>query len=72
MFYQLRANLFFTDRDPINDIIEEIQHRWDKAQVVNPGTEAQECSEVEIVENHHDADPNEPCAELYHENNCPG
>ena len=71
MFYQLRANLFFRDDDAIDDIVDKIHDHFSDAHVVNPGAPNQECSEYQVLVNHHDSDPNEPCFELNSWDNCP-
>lgn len=71
MFYQLRANLYFQTTDHTDDIMDKILDHFDDTCVINPGTPEQECSEFQLLENHHDADPNQPCFLIITKTNSP-
>jgi len=71
MIYELRVNLFFWNREAIDDIVDKILDHFDDSAVVNPGSENQELSTFDIIKNHHDEDPNAPCEVLVHYDNQP-
>lgn len=61
MFYQVRANLYFDEEDEAKDFYHDCELAYLKSIICNPGTEAAEYSIIELIENHHDDDPNGPC-----------
>ena len=65
MLYQVRANLFFDEEDEARDFYHDCQLAFHKAIAVNPDTTNRENSEIELIENHHDEDPNSPCLLLF-------
>lgn len=71
MFYQVKANLFFTESDEANDFFHDCQVALPKCSVVNPGDPNQEPSKIELILCHHDDNPNIPCEELASETNDP-
>lgn len=71
MIYELRVDLFFHDREAIDDIVDKILDHFDDSAVVNPYSDNQEVSTFDIIENHHDEDPNASCQVLAHYDNQP-
>lgn len=64
MIYQVKANLFFEKEDEARDFFHDCEVAYPKGISVNPDGEDAEFSIVELIENHHDTDPNEPCVLL--------
>lgn len=64
MIYQVRANLYFNEKDEAKDFYHDCQKALPKAMPVNPDTENAEFNRIELIENHHDDDPNQPCSLL--------
>lgn len=71
MIYQVRLNLYFTSEDEANDFYHDGEIALPKATVINPLTPNQECSIIELIENHHDEDPHAPCYLIKSQDNCP-
>ncbi|MBA7676164.1 hypothetical protein ES703_84405 [subsurface metagenome] len=71
MFYELRIDCFFADQDSLNDILEELERRKPDMKVIHPGELNQEWSVIDVIKNHHDINPNQPCEEISHWDNCP-
>ena len=71
MIYQVRANLFFTEKDEARDFYRDCYLALSKSQVLNPGTEAQEAGLTELIANYHDQDPNQPCHVILSDTNEP-
>lgn len=71
MFYELRVNVFVEHLGDLDDVLDKMDDLKDDMKVVNPGTEQQECSVIDVIENHHDEPPPHPCHELSHWDNCP-
>lgn len=71
MIYQIRANLFFNTLDIPNDLKQQLLNIWQHAQVINPLTENEEASIIEVIENHHDEHPTAPCSLLFIKTNSP-
>lgn len=71
MIYQIRANLYFDDTGPPADIVDKILDHWGQTTIINPDTDTIEFSSYEIIENHHDQDPNDPCAQIDYKDNQP-
>lgn len=72
MIYEVTARLFFTEHDEALDFYHDCEIAFLKSQVVNPGAENEEPSIIELIENHHDENPNEPCLALAHRDNKTG
>lgn len=62
MIFQVRANLFFAEEDEARDFFHDCELAWYRAHNVNPGQENAELSIAELIENHHDDDPNSICS----------
>lgn len=71
MIYEVRATMFFTERDEAVDFIHDCSIALTKAVVVNPCLDNQQCSQVDGIFCHHDNHPPEACTLDYHEDNCP-
>jgi len=71
MKYQVRANLYFDERDEAEDFFHDCQLALPKSIVLNPATPNQEPGRIELLENHHDEDPNTPCELEFEVNNAP-
>ena len=61
MIYQVRANLYFADHDEAVDFYHDCEVAFPKSTLVNPSSENAEYGIIELIENHHDTDPSEPC-----------
>lgn len=71
MFYEVRSRLLFTEPDEATDFYHDCQLALEKASVINPNQDNMEISTISLLENHHDAQPNEPCLEVQADNNRP-
>lgn len=71
MLYELRINCFCENQSDFDDVLDKLDDLKPDMKVINPGTEAQECSVIDLIENHHDEDPHIPCREISHWDNCP-
>lgn len=71
MIYQVRANLFFDIEDEARDFYHDCELAYLKSTICNPDTESAEYGVIELIENHHDDDPNKPCAHIDYETNQP-
>lgn len=67
MIYQVRANLFFIKSDEACDFFRDCQLALVKSQAVNPDSPNIEICTIELIENHHDEDPNAPCTVMVSE-----
>lgn len=72
MIYQLRVNIYVKDLSELDDVIDKLEDLSEKAQVVNPGQENEECSVFEVIKNHHDENPNGACEIISHWDNATG
>jgi len=61
LIYQVRANLFFTEADEARDFYHDCELALEKSQVVNPASPNSEYPVIDLIENHHDEDPNASC-----------
>lgn len=61
MIYQVRADLFFDSHDEARDFYHDCELAFAKSISVNPDQDNAEFAVIELIENHHDTDPNEPC-----------
>lgn len=61
MFYQVRANLFFAEEDEALDFYHDCELALLKTGLINPLAENIEFSTIELINNNHDHDPNQPC-----------
>jgi len=61
MIYQVRANIYFNDKDEARDFYHDCEVAYPKGIDLNPDTVATEFSIVQLIENHHDESPNAPC-----------
>lgn len=61
MFYQVRANLLFTDQDEARDFYHDCELALAKSAIINSNSENIELSTIELINNNHDQQPNQPC-----------
>lgn len=61
MIYQVRANLYFAQKDEATDFAHDCEVAMAKAVVVNPDTPEQEGCSVELIKCYHDETPSKPC-----------
>ena len=71
MLFEIRATLYFDTLTIPEEIKQALLKVWAHAKVVNPCSENQECSVINVLQNHHDDNPHEPCILLWHKDNCP-
>ena len=71
MFYQVRANLFFTERDEAWDFYHDCELALKKTGVINPNSQNIEFGTIELIANNHDQDPAKPCAVIQLATNKP-
>lgn len=71
MLYQVRANLFFASEDEARDFLHDCEVALPKSTVVNPNSQNLEFGSIELIENNHDQDPNQPCEILEAKDNHP-
>lgn len=64
MFYEVIAHLLFTQEDEAKDFYHDCEVALPKTGFINPGQPNMEFSSIELMENHHDQDPNIPCVKL--------
>lgn len=61
MIYQVRANLYFTNQGIAQGLYNHIIGVFPDATLINPDQENIEFSILELINNNHDQDPNQPC-----------
>lgn len=71
MIYEVRARLFFDIDDEATDFYHDCEVAFLKSVSINPDQENAEFATIELIENHHPDDPNEPCILIQHETNQP-
>lgn len=71
MIYQVRANLFFDEEDEAKDFYHDCELALPKGTLINPDQPNLEFSAIELIDNNHDQDPNQPCIIRAFENNFP-
>ena len=71
MFYQVRANILFSIEDEAVDFYYDCQIALPKGAVINPDQPNMEWSHIELLKNHHDTNPNQPCDVIASEDNKP-
>ena len=71
MIYQVRANLYFDKEDEARDFYHDCELAYLKSTICNPDTQAAEYGIIQLMENHHDQDPNEPCTLIETQSNQP-
>lgn len=71
MMYQLRVNAFCEHASDFDDVLDKLDDLKPDMKVINPGQENQECSTIDLIENHHDEPPPHPCHPISHWDNCP-
>ncbi|MBA7663564.1 hypothetical protein ES703_71609 [subsurface metagenome] len=69
MIYQVRANLYFTKEDEAKDFYHDCELAFFKDTAISSDSLAAEFSIIELIENHHDEDPNAPCCLLASDTN---
>jgi len=71
MIYEVRATLFFEEKDEADDFYRDCEVAIPKSIVVHPCEENMEFSTIDEAECRHDEDPNAPCHVIRSENNRP-
>lgn len=71
MLYQLRVNAYCETLAAFIDVLDKLDDLKSSMKVIKPGQENQECSRINVIENHHDMTPPGPCHEISHWDNCP-
>ena len=71
MFYEVRARIYYTSEDEARDFYHDCALALIKGTVVNTGEQNEQFAFIELFENYHDSDPNEPCILLTSANNMP-
>jgi len=71
MLYEVQATLYLVEEDEGRDFLHDCLVALPKATVIHPGQSNQQCSIAELIDNHHDEDPNAPCIVIEHHDNCP-
>ena len=71
MLYELRIDIFVDKEDDLHDVLDKLNDLKPDMKVIKPGEPDQECSTIDVIENHHDETPPQPCHELSHWDNCP-
>lgn len=61
MIYEVRARLFFDEKDEAADFYHDCEVAYPKGITVNPDGENAEFSYCDLVENHHDENPTASC-----------
>lgn len=61
MFYRIRIDLAFTDKDPCDDILDKALGALDDALVINSGQPDEERGYITLEKCFHDEDPSKPC-----------
>ena len=61
MIYEVRANLFFTEKADADRVVEALSLSLNRAVVVHPDEPDQEGSSVELIKCYHDETPTKPC-----------
>ena len=71
MFYQVRANLLFKERDEAWNFYHDCQLAIVKSDIINPDQLNMEFGTIELLGNNHDQDPAESCAVIQLADNKP-
>ena len=71
MIYELRTTIFCDSQANFDDVLDKLNDLKPQMRVINPGQTNQECSLLDVIENHHGEIPPAPCRELSHWDNCP-
>lgn len=62
MIYQVRANILFTEEDEARDFYHDCELALAKGTSINPAAENREISLIQLINNNHDQNPNQPCS----------
>lgn len=71
MLYELRIDTYVEDIHDYADVRDKLHDILHKMKVIKPGGPAQQCSVIDVIENHHDESPASPCILRWHWDNCP-
>lgn len=71
MFYRVEANINFRSEDEANDFYHDCELALAKGNVINPGTQEQECCHIQLHRCAHDEQPHGSCTEVDWQDNCP-
>lgn len=61
MFYQVTANLIFSEEDEAKDFYYDCELALEKTGIINPASANIEYSVIQLINNNHDQEPNQPC-----------
>lgn len=64
MIYQVRANLYFDEKDEAEDFYHDCEIAFPKSTLINPDSENTEHGTIELIQNYHDKEPNSACFHL--------
>jgi len=71
MIYELRINIYVEFQHVLEDVLDKLDDLKPQMKVIKPGQPDQQCSTIEVMENHHDMTPPDPCSQISHWDNCP-
>lgn len=71
MIYQVTATLFFEVEDEAVDFYHDCELAFAKSTIINPEAPNIEYSQISLIHNNHDLDPNQPCELIAHRDNLP-
>lgn len=71
MFYQVRANIYFIIQDEATDFYHDCELALLKGGIINPDSQNLEFSTIELINNNHDQEPNQPCEVIASKDNHP-
>jgi len=61
MFYEVRANLYFSEEDEAKDFYHDCELALAKSGIINPNQPNIEWGIIQLIINNHDQDPNQSC-----------
>lgn len=71
MIYQLRIDCYADNQADFEDVLDKLDDLKPQLKVIKPGQPNQQCSVIDVIENHHDETPPSPCHDIAHWDNCP-
>lgn len=61
MIYEVRARLLFKEEDEARDFYHDCEMAYPKSTTIHLDDANEEISFAELLENHHEDEPNQPC-----------
>lgn len=71
MIYQLRIDCYADNQQDFDDVLDKLNDLKPDLKVIHAEEPDQQCSTIDLIENHHDQTPPGPCYQISHWDNCP-